>query len=121
MFNGMCIHVVSSYMLIFYQAVMRLSTTNAGLIVTISRISGGLSTLVVGFLSDVDKRFWIYDHFGKRKVISILIIVSFRNYHQKIYQTITNISKLHFQVMAFTRNYFSLCWLATVLPNNWVS
>ena len=68
-FNGMCIHVINSYMLIFYQAVMRLSTTNAGLIVTISRISGGLSTLVVGFLSDIDKRFWIYDHFGKRKVI----------------------------------------------------
>ena len=77
MFNCMCQQLINSYMLIFYQAVMRLSNTNAGLILTICRISGGLSTLVVGFLSDVDKHFWIYHHYGKRKVISIIVIANF--------------------------------------------
>ena len=79
MFNCMCQQLINSYMLIFYQAVMRLSNTNAGLILTICRISGGLSTLVVAFLSDVDKQFWIYHHYGKRKVITIGIIVLFNS------------------------------------------
>ena len=70
-------HMINSYILIFYQAVMRLSNTNAGIILTIGRISGGLSTLLVGFLSDVDKQFWMYQHYGKRKVIPIMIIAHF--------------------------------------------
>ena len=76
-FSSMCIHLSSSYMLIFYQAVMGLSNTNAGLILTIGRISGGFSTLVVGFLADIDKHSWIYDHYGKRKVISIVNMVHY--------------------------------------------
>ena len=67
-FNVMCLHAINSYMLIFYHAVVHLSNKNVGLIVLIGRISGGFSTLLVGFFCDFDKHCWIYDRYGKRKV-----------------------------------------------------
>ena len=68
-FNMMCFGMVNTYMLEFYQGVIQLSATNAGLIALAGRISSGLSTIIVGILSDWDQDCWLYNKFGRRKVL----------------------------------------------------
>ena len=66
--NVMLFTMINSYMLLFYHAVVNLSHTNAGLITLIGRIIGGLSSIIIGILADLDKDCWIYRNYGKRKV-----------------------------------------------------
>ena len=68
--NVMFLTMINSYMLLFYHAVVHLSNTNAGLITLIGRITGGLSSILVGLLSGLDKDCWIYRNYGKRKVLT---------------------------------------------------
>ena len=68
-FNMMCFGMVNTYMLAFYHGVLQLSSSNAGLIALAGRISSGVSTVIVGLLSDWDKTCWLYEKFGRRKVL----------------------------------------------------
>ena len=66
--NDMCASMWFTYMLLFFHNVIRLSNTNAGLIVLIGQIADGISTVLVGVFSDQDHDIWIYIRYGKRKV-----------------------------------------------------
>ena len=66
--NDMCASMWFTYMLLFFHNVIRLSNTNAGLIVLIGQIADGISTVLVGVFSDQDHNLWIYINYGKRKV-----------------------------------------------------
>ena len=66
--NDMCGSMWFTYMLLFFHNVIGLSNTNAGLIVLLGHIADGISTVLVGILSDQDHNIWIYIHYGKRKV-----------------------------------------------------
>ena len=68
-FNVMCATMVNTYMLKFYEGVIKLNGKNAGLIMLAGKITGGFSTLLVGMLSDWDKNCWIYEKCGRRKVL----------------------------------------------------
>ena len=68
--NDMCASMWFTYMLLFFHNVIQLSNTNAGLIVLIGQIADGISTVLVGVLSDIDYNIWIYIKYGKRKVIT---------------------------------------------------
>ena len=50
-FNVMYISMINTYMLKFYTSVIQLNGTNAGLIMIVGKITGGLSTVVVGTVS----------------------------------------------------------------------
>ena len=66
--NDMCASMWFTYMLLFFHNVIQLSNTNAGLIVLIGQIADGISTVLVGVLSDQEHNIWIYIRYGKRKV-----------------------------------------------------
>ena len=68
-FNVMFIAMINTYMLKFYISVVQLNGTNAGLIMIVGKITGGLSTVVVGMLADREKDCWIYEKIGRRKVL----------------------------------------------------
>ena len=69
--NDMCAYLWFTYMLLFFHSVIQLSNTNAGLIVLIGQIADGISTILVGILSDQERNIWIYMSYGKRKVMLI--------------------------------------------------
>ena len=69
--NDMCASMWYTYMLLFFHNVIQLSNTNAGLIVLIGQIAGGIATVLVGVLCDREYTFWICVRFGKRKVTLI--------------------------------------------------
>ena len=66
--NDMCASMWFTYMLLFFHNVIQLSNTKAGLVVLIGQIADGISTVLVGVLSDQEHNFWIYIRYGKRKV-----------------------------------------------------
>ena len=68
-FAMMCSTMVNTYMLEFYHIVIKLNSTNAGLIMLVGRVASGVSTLKVGFLIDWGKDCWLYKRFGQRKVL----------------------------------------------------
>ena len=68
-FNNLCDVMVNTYMLKFYHSVIKLEGTNAGLIMLVGKIAGGLSTFIVGMMSGGDNVCWMYKSFGKRKVL----------------------------------------------------
>ena len=70
--NDMCASMWFTYMLLFFHNVIQLSNTNAGLIVLIGQIADGISTVLVGVLSDQEHNIWIYTRYGKRNVLLIL-------------------------------------------------
>ena len=67
--NDMCASMWFTYMLLYFHNVIRLSNTHAGLIVLVGQIADGVSTVLVGVLSDQDHNMWCYIHYGKRKVL----------------------------------------------------
>ena len=66
--NDMVASMAFSYMLLLFHNVIQLSNTKAGLIVLVAQISDGISTVLVGVLSDKEYNFWICVRYGKRKV-----------------------------------------------------
>ena len=73
-FNDMCASMYFTYGLLFWHSVVHLSNTVAGEVVLVGQLSDGIATILVGLLSDINKDFWIYIHYGKRKVIQITIL-----------------------------------------------
>ena len=67
--NNMAVTMINSYLLIYYHGVLHLSNQNAGIIMLVGKISGGVSTILIGIVSDLSmKNCWLYSRFGKRKV-----------------------------------------------------
>ena len=66
--NDMCASMWFTYMLLFFHNVIKLDNFYSGLIVLVGQIADGLSTVLVGVLSDKDSKFWLCVHYGKRKV-----------------------------------------------------
>ena len=66
--NDMCASIWFTYLLLFFHDVIRLSNFNGGMIVLSGQISTGMSTVLVGALSDQEHDIWIYARYGKRKV-----------------------------------------------------
>ena len=66
--NDMACSMGFSYMLLFWHNVIHLSNTKAGLIALVGQIADGISTVLVGVLSDKDTNSWICVRYGKRKV-----------------------------------------------------
>ena len=60
-----------TYTLIFFHSVIRLSNSNAGLVLLVGQITDGLSSLSIGLLMDQDQNLRIYSCYGKRKVLLI--------------------------------------------------
>ena len=69
--NVMYVAMINTYMLMFYHGVIHLSNTHAGIVMTVGKITGGISTVVVGILSDLNVDCWIYKNYGRRKVFSV--------------------------------------------------
>ena len=67
--NVMAVTMINSYLLMFYHGVINLSNRNAGIIMLVGKISGGISNILIGVISDITiENCWLYNHFGKRKV-----------------------------------------------------
>ena len=67
--NNMANTMINSYLLIYYHGVLHLSNQNAGIIMLVGKISGGVFTILIGIVSDLSmKNCWLYYRFGKRKV-----------------------------------------------------
>ena len=67
--NVMAVTMINSYLLIYYHGVLHLSNQNAGIIMLVGKISGGVFTILIGIVSDLSmKNCWLYSRFGKRKV-----------------------------------------------------
>ena len=71
--NDMTVTMWFSYFLLFFHNVIQSSDTNAGLIIMIGQVVDGISSILVGILSDKDYDIWIYHHYGKRNVINFII------------------------------------------------
>ena len=69
--NDMCVSMWFSYLLLFFHNVIHLSNFNAGMLVLVGQIADGISTVLVGVLSDQDYNIWIYAHYAKRKVVIV--------------------------------------------------
>ena len=70
--NDMCASMWFTYMLLFFHIVIKLDNFYSGLIVLGGQIADGLSTVLVGILSDKDSKFWLCVHYGKRKVCGLM-------------------------------------------------
>ena len=70
--NDMTATILLSYFLLFFHNVIQSSNTNAGLILMAGQVVDGISSILVGMLSDKDFDIWIYLHYGKRKVMDFI-------------------------------------------------
>ena len=70
--NDMTATILLSYFLLFFHNVIQSSNTNAGLILMAGQVVDGISSILVGLLSDKDYDIWIYLHYGKRNVINFI-------------------------------------------------
>jgi Na+/melibiose symporter-like transporter len=64
--NDLCASMWFTYLLIFLQKVLLLSSSSAGGILLIGQIADGLSTPVVGYFSDRSGALWLCKY-GRRK------------------------------------------------------
>ena len=61
--------LLSSYSLMFYQNVVQLGKSSTGIICGVGYIVTGISSPIVGWLSDLDVEFWFCTKYGRRKVM----------------------------------------------------
>ena len=66
-FNDMCGAMGFTYSLIFFQKVLGFSSFDAGIFMAIGQLADGLSTVLVGILSDNKNLFWLCTRYGNRK------------------------------------------------------
>lgn len=80
-FNDLCASMWFTYLLVYYENVLRFDSTVAGLILMTGQIADGLSTPVVGIFSDKENKIPLCARYGRRKVWhllgTILVMVSF--------------------------------------------
>ena len=73
--NDMASSLWFTYLLVFYQNVIQLHPTNAGLILLVGQIADGIATLLVGFFSDRDANSSLCIRYGKRKVYYSITLI----------------------------------------------
>ena len=61
--------LLSSYSLMFYQNVVQLGKSSTGIICGVGYIVTGISSPIVGWLSDLDVNIWFCTKYGRRKVM----------------------------------------------------
>ena len=66
--NDMTASLQTSYMMMFHQSVLGLEKSNVGIVYLIGQIFDAFTTIVVGYLSDLEINFWPFNIYGKRKV-----------------------------------------------------
>ena len=71
--NDMAISLQTSYMMIFYQSVLSIEKSSAGITYLIGQIADAFTSITVGFLSDLDIDFWPFNDYWRRKVSSSYI------------------------------------------------
>ena len=71
--NDMAISLQTSYMMIFYQSVLNIEKSNAGITYLIGQIADAFTSVTVGFLSDLNINLWPFNNYGRRKVSSSCI------------------------------------------------
>ena len=71
--GDMAISLQTSYMMIFYQSVLNLEKSNAGLTYLVGEIADAFTGIAVGFLSDLNINFWPFNKYWRRKVSSSCI------------------------------------------------
>jgi Na+/melibiose symporter-like transporter len=80
-FNDMCGAMGFTYSLIFFQKVLGFSSFDAGIFMAIGQLADGLSTVLVGILSDNKNLFWLCTRYGNRKawhlVGTIIVVLTF--------------------------------------------
>ena len=72
-FNYIIGALMSSYSLLFYQNVVQLDKTKVGIIYWIGMSITGVSSPIVGLLSDMDSNSWMCNTFGSRKVVDSVV------------------------------------------------
>ena len=58
----------ASYAILFYQNVLHMEKSNAGMIYLIGQIADAFTSPIIGILSDLDLNTWLYRTYGRRKV-----------------------------------------------------
>ena len=80
-FNDMLQVYNLGFILTFLQVVVGLTAFNSGLVFLFGQISDGLATVLIGLVIDGDKKFRIYNYYGKRKtwylIGTICVLTSF--------------------------------------------
>ncbi|KAB7495419.1 Major facilitator superfamily domain-containing protein 12 [Armadillidium nasatum] len=80
-FNDLCSSMWFSYLLIFFEKVLRFSKTHSGLILLVGQLADGISTPFVGIFSDKENKIAACARYGRRKVWhlmgTIFVLLSF--------------------------------------------
>ena len=80
-FNDMCGAMGFTYSLIFFQKVLGFNSFYAGIFMAIGQLADGISTVLVGILSDKRDLFWLCTRYGNRKAWHLLgticVVVTF--------------------------------------------
>ena len=58
----------ASYAILFYQNVLHMEKSNAGMIYLIGQIADAFTSPIIGILSDLDLDIWLCRTYGRRKV-----------------------------------------------------
>ena len=66
--NDMLVTMWFSYFLLFLHNVIELSNRHAGSIIMIGQVVDGMSSILVGVMSDKEFKLWQYIRYEKRKV-----------------------------------------------------
>ena len=66
-FNDMCASMWFTYLLIFFHNVLGIRHVIAGALLTLGQVVDGLSTLIIGFVSDRTTNFYFCNRYGNRK------------------------------------------------------
>ena len=69
--NDMAASLGFTYLMLFFQNVVRLHPVNSGLIVLVGQVANGIGAVIVGILSDKEIKIPLCLRYGKRKVILV--------------------------------------------------
>ena len=64
----MCMALWYSYLVLYYQQVIRINPINVGYIFLVGQVFDAIGVVTVGVLSDRDIKSWLCVRYGKRKV-----------------------------------------------------
>ena len=57
--NDLCASMWFTYLLLFFENILRFNTLYSGVVLTTGQMADGLATLSVGYFSDKDINFWL--------------------------------------------------------------
>jgi len=79
--NDLCASMWFTYLLLFYHKVLEFDNNYAGVVLLVGQVADGLSTTIVGFLSDKPATLWLCARYGRRKAWHLIgtfcVLISF--------------------------------------------